>query len=339
MRRLVKWLGVGVGVSLVMIFVGYGLFVEFSKPACVQGEKRDVFIKYGTGAWGIAQLLENAGIIRSKYIFAYLAWKQGLYKKLQPGEYELDCSMPPQSHLKDIAEGKVKLYKIVIPEGSNIFDVKRIFDESGLFEDPDFFANVYDRGFLSRFGFNAESAEGFIFPDTYLFPRGLTTKKALSVIFKRFWDVWEKDGFSARLAELNLNAQEIVTLASIVEKETAAEDERALIAGVFWNRLKLDMPLQADPTVAYGLLSPEDNNVRRLTKKDLLTMHPYNTYLLKGLPKGAIANPGKKAIEAVLYPKKTDYLYFVSKNDGAHQFSTNLVEHNKAVNRYQRGQD
>jgi len=334
--KILKWFAFVVCITSLAVYFAYYRWNELCLPVCGQSEKRDVFIKYGIGVREIAKLLENEGVIRSQYVFLYLAWKDGSLRKMQPGEYELDCSLPPEKHLEDIVAGKVKLYKIVIPEGSNLFDVKRIFEESGIFEDSDLLAYATDREFLRNFGFESDSAEGFMFPDTYHFPRGLTTKKALSIIFKHFWDVWEKDGFSKKLTELGLDVTDVITLASIVEKETASSEERGLIAGVFWNRLKRDIPLQADPTVTYGLLTQDEPLVKRLTKKDLQTLHPYNTYLLRGLPKGPIANPGKEAIKAVLYPTKTDYIYFVSRNDGTHQFSRKLSEHNMAVNLYQR---
>ena len=167
-------------------------------------------------------------------------------------------------------------------------------------------------------------------PETYHFVKGTTAREIVQAMVDRFWQVWKR--YQIPAASQSLNRHEVITLASIIEKETGAESERPLIAAVFLNRLEIGMPLQTDPTVIYGLRDFDGN----LTRKHLTTMTPYNTYLIPGLPPGPIANPGEDSIKAILEPAPVNYLYFVSKNDGTHYFSKTLAEHNRAVHRYQK---
>jgi UPF0755 protein len=173
--------------------------------------------------------------------------------------------------------------------------------------------------------------EGYLFPDTYQFGRGISPSLIIDAMVKRFWQM--VGPLTDRAKETGMTMQEIVTLASIVEKETGQPSERPLIASVFLNRLKSGMRLESDPTVIYGLENFDGN----LRKKDLVQRSPYNTYVIHGLTPGPICNPGLESIKAVIFPAKTDYLYFVSKNDGSHHFSRTLSEHNQAVERYQKG--
>jgi UPF0755 protein len=187
-----------------------------------------------------------------------------------------------------------------------------------------------DRTFIQSLGIQADSLEGYLFPETYLFPRDTSTQDVIKAMAARFFKVWDKYADMARGHELSRH--QIITLASIVEKETGAPQERPMIAAVFLNRLKKKMRLETDPTVIYGIPDFDGN----LTKKHLQTPTPYNTYVIDGLPPGPIANPGEDSIKAVLQPANTDYLFFVSKNDGTHQFSRTLKEHNQAVSQYQK---
>jgi len=188
-----------------------------------------------------------------------------------------------------------------------------------------------DRAFIESLGIAADSLEGYLYPDTYRFPRPTAVKDVIKAMVDRLGQVMTPE-WQARAKDLHMTLHEVLTLASVIEKETGAGGERAQISSVFHNRLKKKIPLQSDPTVIYGL--PQfDGNLR---KKDLSHPNPYNTYRWAGLPPGPIANPGAEAIRAALYPVPTPYLYFVSKNDGTHHFSATLVEHNKAVEKYQK---
>ena len=196
-------------------------------------------------------------------------------------------------------------------------------------------ALIHDQKFISSLGLSLSSLEGYLFPDTYLLTRGKSAESILAMMVGRFLDVYSKilaEAGKKDSAEKPPNRHEVVTLASIVEKETGVAEERGLVAAVFVNRLKKNMLLQADPTVIYGIQKFD----MALTRKDLKTPTAYNTYMQKGLPAGPICNPGRDSLLAVLHPAETSYLYFVSKNDGTHQFSRTLKEHNKAVRMFQR---
>lgn len=188
-----------------------------------------------------------------------------------------------------------------------------------------------DRAFISALGIRAETLEGYLYPDTYKFPRGAKAKDVLAAMVERLRQVYGPE-LQARAHDLKMTQHQVLTLASVIEKETGVNEEREEISAVFHNRLKKGIPLQSDPTVIYGLPA-FDGNIR---KKDLSSPSPYNTYRVAGLPPGPIANPGIDAIRAALYPSNSRALYFVSKNDGTHQFSSTLAEHNEAVEKYQK---
>jgi UPF0755 protein len=189
---------------------------------------------------------------------------------------------------------------------------------------------VEDPGLINRFGINAPSMEGYLFPETYFFPKHLGGEEIIQTMVSRFEKTFPLE-WRERAKTLNLTEHEVVTLASIIEKETGKGDERNLISAVFHNRIKRGMPLQSDPTVIYALPNFNGN----LTRKHLSYLSPYNTYRVRGRPPGPIANPGTQSIEAALYPADVNYFYFVSKNDGSHYFSKTLGEHNRAVQLYQ----
>jgi UPF0755 protein len=183
---------------------------------------------------------------------------------------------------------------------------------------------------MKKLNVPADSFEGYLFPDTYFFPRGVLAKDIITTMVNRFWTQFGVD-WKERADELGLSVHEVITLASIIEKETGVSSERPIISSVFHNRLKKRMRLESDPTVIYGI-SDFDGNI---TRKHLDTHTPYNTYRIRGLPPGPIANPGAAAIESALFPAETDYLFFVSKKDRTHKFSTTILEHNRAVRKYQ----
>ncbi len=206
-----------------------------------------------------------------------------------------------------------------------------MIEAAGLGRADDFLALCRDHSFINSLGLQEDSLEGYLFPETYNFPKGTPLKTIVKSMTDSFFDVWKK--YDSPAKEAGLTRHEAITLASIVEKETGAAQERPLIAGVFHNRLKKGMRLQTDPTVVYGLKDFNGN----ITRADLAADHPYNTYIIPALPPGPITNPGEAAIAAAVKPAQVSYLYFVAKNDGTHQFSNTLNEHNRAVRQYQRG--
>jgi UPF0755 protein len=278
----------------------------------------------------IAQLLTQEGIIHDPYKFLILAWCKGLGKKIQWGDFELYAGIPPSVLLNYLTTGKTILKRITIPEGFTLQQIARRLSEENLVDEKEFLASAHDPQFIKALGIDGQSLEGYLFPDTYVFNRGMSSQTIQERMVLRFKEVLtglqEKEGNSD-----HLNTKKIVVLASIVEKESGLQIERPLIASVFFNRLKRGMALQSDPTVIYGIKDFDGD----LTKKNLRTSTAYNTYLKSGLPPGPIANPGKDALRAVISPAESDYLYFVSKNDGSHFFSKTLKDHNRAVARYQ----
>ncbi len=309
------------------IFVTYyyltlpATFKEDAKP-------KIIYIPPGTPFKKVAKILKQEGLIRTQIGFTLEAWRLGVLNKIKAGEYKLDPRNPPKKILRTLAEGKVIIHKVTIPEGYNLWDIAALLEKEDLLSKQEFLTKAFDTKLLKKLGIPGNTAEGYLFPDTYIFYKGISAEKILTKMVHQFFKVWSE--FAPRAKQLGLSMHQVVTLASIVEKEAKIPEERYLIAGVFWNRLKRGMPLQADPTVRYVL--KKFNSV--LSHKDLQVKSPYNTYIHSGLPPGPICNPGKEAIRAVLYPKKTDYLYFVAKGDGSHYFSHTLKEHIQAIKRY-----
>lgn len=333
---------------LYAIFIGgyeaWNTWNEWMEPKDTAARSKVINIAPGMKFSEVARLLEDKGLIRSKMGFTILAWVKGVSGRLQAGEYQLSPAQKPDDILDYLVNGRVLKHIVTIPEGFNIYDVAGLIESAGLMPRQRFIEAAKDKTLLDRLGIDARSAEGYLFPDTYFFTKDATPQKIIAAMVERLKDIWKKDGFQERAMALGLTMKDVLILASIVEKEAAMPSERPVIASVFWNRIKRGMPLQSDPTVYYGILDGSgtgaiSDSTARLTKKDLRTTTPYNTYCIKGLPEGPIANPGREAIRAVLYPEKTDFLYFVSKNNGTHYFSKTLDEHNMAVAKYQRKKD
>lgn len=296
-------------------YAGDGVFVEIPR---------------GMNSSGIARLLEESGVVRSQREFVWLCrlWKR---RPLQAGEYRFERAMTPLEVHRVLAEGRVYLRSITIPEGWTRFEIAEELERAGIVPRKKFLAATADASEIQDLAPGARSLEGFLFPATYQFTRKATAKQVAGAMVARFREVWgslAKNGGNER-------AGEIVTLASLVEREARAAEERALIAGVYRNRLERGMALQCDPTVVYGLML-DGKWDGKIGYADLKYNSPYNTYLHRGLPPGPIANPGAAALEAALQPAKTDYLYFVADTRGRHFFSKTLAEHNRNVQRYLR---
>ena len=274
--------------------------------------------------------LFKTGIIKSPFKFRMIARLKGYDKRLKAGEYILSASMPPIKILEKLVKGTVKLYKLTVPEGLNLYQIGENVAKAGFGEQNAFVESATDSDFARASGISAGNFEGYLFPDTYHFPKNVSIKTIISTMVQRFWQVFRAE-WKDRSQQLGFSVHQVVTLASIIEKETGAPFERPLISSVFHNRLRKKMRLESDPTVIYGLKSFDCN----LNRKHLKTLTPYNTYRIKALPPGPIANPGQASLEAALYPADTKYIYFVSKKNSTHQFSTNLKDHNQAVRKYQ----
>lgn len=306
------------------------LYIVFYMPASQKAETRIIYVQRGEGFRVIAQNLESAGLIRDAESFQYAAKVIGAYKKVKAGEYELNTSMRPLEVLEYLIKGKVKRHFVTIPEGFNIREIAAALKAEGLTEEMDFIAMAMDARAARSFGVEGPTLEGYLFPDTYALTKGMTVDEIIAKMISRFKTVYSEVEGQARSRGMTM--RKLVTLASIIEKETGLASERPMVSAVFHNRLKKGMKLQSDPTVIYDA-GDYDGNIR---KRHLLAKTPYNTYANFGLPPGPIANPGKASLAAALNPAREGFLYFVSRNDGSHYFSSSLKEHNRAVNQFQR---
>ncbi len=274
--------------------------------------------------------LQEKGLLKHPLKFRIIAGYQNVTTKIKAGEYRLSGTMSPTRILEHLSKGKVYMHRVTVPEGWNLREIARKMDKAGLCKKADFIHIATDPDFASKMGIAGQTVEGYLFPETYFFEKSVSAKDIISAMISRFNSVFS-DSWKDRASELGFSVHETVTLASIIEKETGVAEERRIISSVFHNRLEKRMRLASDPTVIYGLGDFDGN----LTRKDLKTKTPYNTYTNHGLPPGPIANPGRASLEAALYPADTDYLYFVARPDNTHHFSKTLAEHNRAVRKYQ----
>jgi UPF0755 protein len=310
-----------------------GWFVQYARQTA--GGEREatttVIIPKGSNVKEINGILAGGGLVTEDIRFLLLARYLGLAASLQAGEFALHHGQTPAELLQELATAKPIQHAVTIPEGRTIVDIAEIFASGGWGNREEFVRLAEDPGFLQSLGLETrKNLEGYLYPDTYYLTRkGQTTADLLRMQVRHFFAVWND---IKPESPSELSPYDVLILASMVEKETGKATERPVIAGVFHNRLQLGMRMQSDPTVMYGI----ENFSGKLSRKDLRTPSPYNTYTLKRLPAGPICNPGKDALQAVLHPEESKFLYFVSKNDGSHKFSKSLREHNNAVNKYQR---
>ncbi len=322
-------------------FYRYGELLIFSFQSAGWGEKKEVTIEIQSGQLPIeiSKTLEDIGATSSAERLFRLGKLLKKWKNVKIGEYSLSTDMTPLEVFRAISSGVSITHKVTFPEGKNMFQIADMLVERRLLSDDgkkkEFVSLCKSKTFIKDMGFQEpmpDTLEGYLYPDTYFFQKRMSAEKIIRIMVKRFFDFWgEKE--KNRMKEINMSRHDVVTLASIIEKETGASQERALIGSVFHNRLKKRMRLQSDPTTIYGMWETFDGNLK---KSDLQTKTPYNTYSISGLPKGPIANPGKDAIHAALFPAHSEYLFFVSKNDGTHYFSKSFKEHNFAVEKFQK---
>lgn len=317
---------VGGLVSLLALL--HGFWVLLPAPALRVGPQV-VEIPPQRGVLQIAGLLEDAGVIRSPEGFALLSLLRGSARSLKAGEYEIPKDATTLTILRLLESGKVKPHLVLLQEGATLRGLARLLEAERLARAEEVVRLASDSWFVQALGVDAGSLEGYLFPDTYHFFRGMTAQEILARMVHRLRETLTTE-ILAQAEARGLTAHQLLTFASIVEKEAVVPEERPLIAAVFWNRLRLEMPLQADPTVQYAR---GDSN-QALTRADLQLDSPFNTYRYRGLPPAPIASPGKAAILSVLSPAEVDYLYFVSIDGRRHFFSTTLDQHNSAVARY-----
>jgi UPF0755 protein len=298
-----------------------------------------VDIPHGTPGSAIAKMLHENGVIRSPLAFTVLSrwrWRH----KLQAGEYRFDQPMTPREVFDMIAAGHIYIHTIKVPEGWTMFDIADALEREGLCRRSEFLAAARDPALILDLAPRAQTLEGFLFPATYEFTRHTTPQEIAATMVRRFRTVWaglpgtdrDTDGIITGLPA-HLDVEQLVAMASLVERETALDRERPLVAGVFYNRLQKGMLLQCDPTVMYAM-ALAGQPVHTLGPGDVTFDSPYNTYRHTGLPPGPIANPGEAALRAVLDPPKVPYLFFVANTEGGHFFSQTLREHNRNVALY-----
>lgn len=291
-----------------------------------------VVLAKGIGVRGVGAVLAQNGLLRDDLRYLALVSLSGAKARLKAGEYSIPRGLTPPEVLRLLVSGSTLRHHLTVVEGSTAEQVAALFARDGWVRQATFLELIGDPSFIRQLGLgDTPHLEGYLFPETYTLIRQETdAASVIRMMVDRFQHVWNE----IKTPEAHgLSRHQLVTLASVVEKETGAAAERPLIARVFLNRLAQKMRLQSDPTVIYGIREFNGN----LTRADLRRATPYNTYVIPALPPGPICNPGRAALEAVLHPAASDALYFVSRNDGTHIFSTNLIDHNRAVELYQRG--
>jgi UPF0755 protein len=332
-KRLLGWFFI----LMIVALAGFGGWLYLGLGRSYKGytaAEQFVEIPQGAGTSSIGKRLAEAGVIRDTLSFRLELARTGAGRRLQAGEYRFDRPMTVPEVVAKIARGDVYLRPITFREGLTVRQMSALYESKGFGPAAEFMAAASDAALIQDIDPGARSLEGYLFPDTYALPRNTTAAQ----LIPRMVDGFEKTltpELRAQAAARGLSVRELVTLASIVEKETGNPDERPLVSAVCWNRMKIGMRLQVDPTVIYALerAGRYDGNI---TRDDLQIDSPYNTYRYAGLPPGPIAAPGRASLEAAANPANVPYLYFVSRNDGSHAFAATLDEHNRNVVEFQK---
>jgi UPF0755 protein len=324
-------------VLLVAVAAGGGsvwLYQRVHQPyRAYQSTEQFVELPTGADSREIGGRLVASGVVSDAITFRAGLWLTGQGRHLKAGEYRFDQPLTPLDVIHKLVRGDVYVINLTFPEGLTIADMAKVFEDHGFGTAAAFVAAASDPSPIRAIDPAASDLEGYLFPETYPLPRRADAPTLVRQMAARFARVFTPDLRKAAEAQ-GLSVRQAVTLASIVEKETARPEERPLVAAVYRNRLRIGMSLQCDPTVIYALerIGKYTGNLRRV---DLTLDSPYNTYRYPGLPPGAIAAPGRASLEAVIYPAEVDYLYFVSRNDGTHEFASTLSQHNRNVQKYQ----
>ena len=297
--------------------------------------EEEIFFTVERGASGqaVGRALEAKGIIENAWLFSVALRVRDQTDRIQAGEYRFFEPRTALQVIDQLVEGDIYTFAVTVPEGLTVRETAEHLSSQALGDAAELERVFRDPSGILELDPEAEDLEGYLFPSTYRFSRNPTPAEVRGAMLHQFKQTFT-EGRRARSQEVGLTLREVVTLASVIEKETGQASERPLIGSVFWNRLERGMSLGSDPTIIFALkrMGTYDGNLRR---KDLELDSPYNTYIYPGLPPGPIASPGAESIDAVLYPEESPYYYFVSKNDGSHYFSKTLREHNNAVRKYQ----
>jgi UPF0755 protein len=332
MKRFIRLV---LALLIVAAAVTFFLGTRFERPyKGYTGDEQFVEIPPGSSIAEIGQRLIDAGVVSDRLAFRYALWRTGESRRLQAGEYRFDNPMRPAEVVSKMARGDVYLTPITFPEGLNVREMAALFEKAGLGTASEFTRAASRVDLIAHIDPSATDLEGYLFPDTYALPRRATADRLIELMVERFEKAFDET-LRAEASASSRSVREVVTLASIIEKETAKPEERTIISGVYVNRLEIGMGLQCDPTLIYALRRAGrfTGNLRR---EDKLFDSPYNTYRYSGLPPGPIASPGRGSLEAAVRPAEVPYIYFVSRNDGSHVFAATLDEHNANVEKWQR---
>jgi UPF0755 protein len=297
------------------------------------GIEQFVTIRQGAGSAEIGRRLSDAQIVSDSRVFRAALWWTGQGRDLKAGEYRFDHPLTTIDVIGVLARGEVYTRRITFPEGLTIEEMAKLYESHAFGSAADFVAAARDVTRIHDLDPDATDLEGYLFPETYALPRAASASRLIDLMVDRFRAVY-REAMRAHPGQQELTTRQVVTLASLVEKETGKPDERPIVAGVYRNRFRIGMAMQADPTIVYALEKAHryDGNIRR---GDLSLDSPYNTYKYPGVPPGPIASPGKASLEAALAPADVPFLYFVSRNDGSHVFAKTLAEHDKNVQTFQ----
>ncbi len=314
--------------------IGVTLYKRTSEPfRAYAAAEQFVTIEPGSSTRTIGQTLIASGVVRDDLTLRAALWRTGVARSLKAGEYRFDRPMTPTEVVEKIGRGDVYERRVTFPEGLTFADMALIYEQHGYGTAAAFLEAARDATPIHNVDPDARDLEGYLFPETYSLRRDSTAPMLVHTMVARFEQLFTTDMQQA--AETHgLTPRQVVTLASLVEKETAVDAERPIVAAVYLNRLKIGMGMQCDPTVIYALQKAGRYN-GNLTRENLQFDSPYNTYRYAGLPPGPIANPGLASLKAAVAPAEVDYLYFVSRNDGSHVFARTLDEHNQNVRKFQ----
>ena len=308
----------------------YALYatIAFSVPLASVDSPMHVDIKRGMTFREATDVLVSHGLVRNPNIFVALARLTGVHTQIKPGRYVFTGDVSPWEVFTSLRDGRVTYAEFTVYEGDTLERIRERMVREELMSPAAFDRMAHDQAFLVSEGIHSPTLEGYLYPETYYIEFGLEPKDVVRPMLRRMREAF--DPYATRMSALRMSMNEVLTLASIVEKEAAVDEERAMISAVYHNRLRKGMRLQADPTVIYGVKPLSEG----ITRQDLSRETPYNTYRINGLPPGPIASPGQQSIEAALYPSDAPYIFFVSNNDGTHTFTTTLTEHRRAVKSY-----
>lgn len=316
-------------ISIALILVVF-LIIAFSYYALSAIDHRNelitVDIPRGISFLRSVDLLEDAGLIKNKYLFFALVIARNVQGNIRSGEYELSTSMSPLDIINKLTKGDTVSFKVTIPEES-VAEIAARLASFKIVDEKAFVSLARDEKFVASMGIEGNSAEGYLYPDTYIFDKSMGEKDIIKIMVNQFWKTFTPE-MQKRAEELGMTIPQVVTLASIIGKQTVLKDEKPLVSAVFHNRLKKKMRLQSDMTAIYGL-KREGKLVKKGSEYYRKSYTPYNTYMIDGLPPGPIANPAIDSLQATLYPAKVDYLYLEANKDFTHNFSTNIDTHRR----------